>query len=275
MKVLLLFLLFYLPCNAQEFYSFVENYVPGEIVKYKEDSLMSFEVGGRLTETGSASINTVKCLGYEDNFLLLEETMIDLVATKKTLGKMSADYNTNSLLGMPYTLYIDTLSGLVDHIETEFKEYEELINTMVMGMGSSMENYIYPFGKNAIDVQVGDSWTLPADSLIFYEGDDGTENLMIVESTYTFDKIKNKGGRKIAYLKGVYKCSAELEFLQDSKLFIGTLNGTIKDKIRFDLNDNKTILHKTSGALKWNFRMEGENFSAIMDMSNKSKRINK
>ena len=126
MKVLLLFLLFYLPCNAQEFYSFVENYVPGETVKYKEDSLWSFDVNGRSTETGNASVKAVKCLGYEDNFLLLEETMVDLVATKKTLGKMSADYDTNSLLGVPYTLYIDTLSGLVDHIETEFKEYEEL-----------------------------------------------------------------------------------------------------------------------------------------------------
>ena len=274
MKVLLLFLLFYLPCNAQEFYSFVENYVPGEIVKYKEDSIWSFEVTGQLTESGNANVNTVKCLGYEDNFLLLEETMIDLVATKKTLGKMSADYDTNSLLGVPYTLYIDTLSGLIDHIETEYKEYEELVNTMAMGMGSSMENYIYPFGKNAIDVRVGDSWTLPADSLIFYQGDDGRENLMIIESTYTFYKIKNKGGRKIAHIKGVHKCSAKLEFLQASKLFSGTVNGTIKDKIRFDLNDNKQILDKTSGALKWNFRIEGESFSAIMDMSNKSKRVN-
>ena len=274
MKVLLLFLLFYLPCNAQEFYSFVENYVPGEIVKYKEDSLWSFEVTAQLTESGNANVNMVKCLGYEDNFLLLEETMIDLVATKKTLGKMSADYDTNSLLGVPYTLYIDTLSGLVDHIETEYKEYEELVNTMVMGMGSSMENYIYPFGKSAIDVRVGDSWTLPADSLIFYQGDGGTENLMIIESTYTFYKIKNKGGRKIAYIKGVHKCAAELEFLQASNHFSGTVNGDIKTKIRFDLNDNKSILNKTSGALKWNFRIEGESFSAIMDMSSKLKRIN-
>ena len=144
MKVLLLFLLFYLPCNAQEFYSFVENYVPGETVKYKEDSIWSFDINGLLTESGNASVKAVKCLGYEDNFLLLEETKIDLVATKKTLGKMSADHNKNALLGVPYTLYIDTLSGLVDHIETEFKEYEELINTMVMGMGSSTNNKIYP-----------------------------------------------------------------------------------------------------------------------------------
>ncbi len=274
MKVLFFSLLFYLPCNSQEFYSFVENYVQGETVKYKEDSLISFEATGRLTESGNSNINTVKCLGYKDKFLLLEETMIDLVATTKTLGKMSADHDTNSLLGIPYTLYVDTLSGLIDHIETEYKEYEEMISALVMGMEASMENKIYPYGKSAIDVQVGDSWTLPADSMIFYEGDDGAENLMIVESTYTFNKIKNKGGRKIAYLKGVYKCSADLEFLQDSKLFIGNINGTIKDKIRFDLNDNKTILHKTAAALKWNFRMEGESFSAIMDVSTKLKRVN-
>ena len=274
MKVLLFSLLFYLPCNAQEFYSFVENYVPGEIVKYKEDSLMSFEITGRLTETGNSNITTVKCLGYEDNFLLLEETMIDVIATKKTLGKMSADHDTNSLLGIPYTLYVDTLSGLISHIETEHKEYEEQINALVMGMESSMDNKIYPYGKEATDVRVGDSWTLPVDSLKFYEGDDGAESLMIVESTFTFDKIKNKGGHKIAYLKAAYKCSAELEFMQDTKLFTGSISGTIKDKIRFDLTDNKEKFNKGSGALKWNFRMEGENFSATMDMSTKSKRVN-
>ena len=274
MKVLLFSLLFYLPCNAQEFYSFVANYVPGEIVKYKKDSLMSFEITGRLTETGNSNINTVKCLGYEDNFLLLEETMIDLVATTKTLGEMSADHETNSLLGVPYTIYIDTLSGMIDHIETEYKEHEELIMTLVMGMESSMENKIYPFGKEATDVRVGDSWVLPIDSLKFFEGDDGTESLMIVESTYTFDKIKSKGGHKIAYLKAAFKCYAELEFLQDTKLFTGSINGTLKNKIRFDLTDNKQILSKSSGALNWDFRLEGENFSATMDISSKLKRVN-
>ena len=274
MNVLFLFLLFYFPCNGQESYSFVENYVPGETVKYKEDSLWSFEIASQLTESGNVNINTVKCLGYEDNFLLLEQTMIDLIATKKTLGKMSADYDTNSLIGIPYTLYIDTLSGLIDHVETEFKEFEELINTMVMGMGASIENQIYPYGKNAIDVQEGDSWTLPPDSNKFYEGDDGRENLMIVESKYTFDKIKNKGGRKIAFLKGVYKCSSEMEFMQGSRLFSGTVNGVIKDKIRFDLNDNKEVLRKSSGALQWDFRLEGENFNAIWDFSSKTKKVN-
>ena len=274
MKVLLFSLLFYFPCDAQELYSFVENYVPGETVKYKEDSQLSFEVTGRLTENGNSNINTVKCLGYKDNFLLLEETMIDLVATTKTLGEMSADHETNSLLGVPYTLYIDTLSGMIDHIETEYKEHEELIMTLVMGMESSMENKIYPFGKEATDVRVGDSWVLPIDSLKFFEGDDGTESLMIVESTYTFDKIKSKGGHKIAYLKAAFKCYAELEFIQDTKLFTGSINGTIKDKIRFDLTDNKQILSKSSGALNWDFRLEGESFSATMDISSKLKRVN-
>ena len=274
MKVLLFYLLFYLPCNAQDFYSFVENYVPGEVVKYKEDSLMSFEVTGRLTESGNSNINTVKCLGYKDSFLLLEETMIDVIATKKTLGKMSVDHSTNSLLGIPYTLYVDTLSGLIDHIETEHKEYEERINALAMGMESSMDNKIYPYGKEATGVRVGDSWTLPIDSLKFFEGDDGTESLMIVESTYTFDKIKSKGGHKIAYLEAAFKCYAELEFLQDTKLFTGSINGTIKNKIRFDLTDNKQILSKSSGALNWDFRLEGDSFSATMDISSKLKRVN-
>ena len=82
---------------------------------------------------------------------------------------MSSDYETNSLLGIPYTLFIDTLSGKIDHMETDYKEYEELINRMVMCM-SDIENFIYPFGKNAVNIKIGDSWSSPLDSMDIFMG---------------------------------------------------------------------------------------------------------
>ena len=230
MKCLLLVFLFSVFCNSQELYSFIENYEKGTTVKYKEDTIWSFEFAGHLTESGRTNTKTIKYLGFKDNFLLLEETMVDLVATKKTLGKMSADHTTNQLLGVPYTLYVDTLLGTIDHVETEFKEFEELINSHVRGFGT-LDNRIFPFGKNAIDIKIKDSWTQPSDSAEFFMGDDGSSNYMVFTAKFTLDKVKNKKGVNIAYITAIYEITADLFFMQDSKIFEGNLVGKIKNKI--------------------------------------------
>ena len=272
MKCLLLVFLFSVFCNSQELYSFIENYEKGATVKYKEDSIWSFEVAGNLTENGMTNTKTIKCLGFKDNFLLLEETMVDLVATKKTLGKMSADHTTNQLIGVPYTLYVDTLLGTIDHIETEFKEFEELINAQVRSVGN-MDNRIFPFGKNAVDIKIKDSWTMPSDSVEFFMGDGGSPNYMVFTAKFTLDKVKNKKGVNIAYISAIYEITANLFFIQDSKIFEGNIIGEIKNKIRFDLTNNNMILSKSTGSMKWKFVLEGERFTAMMDLSNKKKRV--
>ena len=65
MKCLLLVCLFSVFCNSQELYSFIENYEKGATVKYKEDSIWSFEVAGNITENGMTSTKTIKCLGFK------------------------------------------------------------------------------------------------------------------------------------------------------------------------------------------------------------------
>ena len=269
---LLFILLFVFPCFGQEMYSFVQHYKVGEVAKYKDDGMWAFDMNGRITESGMVSSKTIKCLGYKDNFLLLEETMVDLVATKKTLDKMSADHETNSLIGIPYTLYVDTLLGTIDHIKTDYKEFEELINSKIRGVGN-IDNRVFPFGKNAVDIKIDESWSVPDDTLEIYMGDDESANQMIFSATYKLDKVKNKKGTNIAYITGIHNIYCSLLFAQDSKVFEGSLAGAMKTKYRFDVTNNYTVLSKSSGALKWDFTFEGEAFSAIMEMSEKTKRI--
>ena len=175
--------------GSEKTYSFVQKYVHGEEYKYKEESIWSFEITGRVTESGMSSTSRTKCLGYnEEGFLLLEETMIDLIATQKTFGKMSADHKANALIGIPYTVFVDTLVGNIDHIETEFKEFEKQINVTVLGMGNSIDNKIYPFGINALDIKVGDRWNTPLDTVPLFMGDGNHENFMTSKSEYTLKK---------------------------------------------------------------------------------------
>jgi len=271
----IIIVLFRLCFGSEETYSFVQKYVPGKEYKYKEESMWSFEVTGSVTESGSSSTSRTKCLGYsEEGFLLLEETMIDLIATKKTFDKMSADHEANALIGIPYTLFIDTLSGSIDHVKTEFREFEEQINSTVMGMGNSIDNKIYPFGMSAFDIKAGDRWSTPLDSVSFFMGDDGNENFMIFESQYILNKIKIKGKKKLAFVSGIHNISCHMEFMQDSKFFEGEISGKMKSKERFDLIENMVVHEKVSGALRWNFTLEDKNINATWEVSSKEKRIN-
>ena len=273
-RLFIIIVLFQVCFGSEEAYSFVQKYLPGKEYKYKEESMWSFTVTGSATESGSSSTSRTKCLGYnEEGFLLLEETMVDLIATKKTLGKMSADHEANALIGIPYTLFVDTLSGRIDHVETEFKEFEEQINSAVLGMGNSLDNQIYPFGVSAFDVRVGDSWESPLDSMSFFMGDDGDENFMMTKSQYRLDKIKIKGKKKLAFISGVHIISCRMEFMQDSKFFEGEISGKIKSKERFDLIENMKVHEKVSGALTWNFILEDKNLNATWEMSSKEKRV--
>ena len=268
--LLILFIIIF--CNAQDSYSFIIKYSAGETVIDSDETIMSFELPQGVTQSGVTSTTKQKCLGYKDGYLLLERTIDDIISTKMTLGKMSSDFETNSLLGIPYTLFIDTLSGKIDHMETEYKEYEELINTMVMGM-TDTQNFIYPFGKNAVNIKIGDTWSPPLDSMDIYMGDGDEPNYMLVESKFTLDKVKQKKGDSIAYISASFIITCDLEFIQDSKIFTGEINGKTKDKIRFNLSQNHYILYKSSGALQWKMLFEGERLNATMNLTTKTKRV--
>jgi hypothetical protein len=136
-----------------------------------------------------------------------------------------------------------------------------------------MDNRIFPFGKNAVDIKIKDSWTMPSDSVEFFMGDGGSPNYMVINAKFALDKVKNKKGVNIAYISAIYEITANLFFIQDSKIFEGNIIGEIKNKIRFDLTNNNMILSKSTGSMKWKFVLEGERFTAMMDLSNKKKRV--
>ena len=58
-------------------------------------------------------------------------------------------------------------------------------------------------------------------------------------------------------------------FFQDSKLFEGKVTGTMKDKLRFDLDNKKLLQQKLSCSMEWDIAFEGENMKIVLDVSSK------
>ena len=184
--------------------------------------------------------------------------------------KVSSDYDAQIINNMPCLLYID-VNGNVDHLESEGEYMEDLFKKKYIGL--SMKNYIYPFGKNAVDLSVGDSWIEVNDSMTFFLDDRGTESLMSASSVYTLDKIKSKKGRKIAYISEESSIKCEFRMVLEGDFMEGGQTGTFNNLYRFDINAGEIIVDKTSGELRGEYHLGDLDFKTVMYFSNTFKRV--
>ena len=140
-------------------------------------------------------------------------------------------------------------------------------------MTMAVINYIYPFGKNAVDLSVGDSWTEVKDSIKFFFDEGGTESLMSEKSVYTLDKIKSKKGRKIAYISEEASIKCELRMILMGDFMEGVNTGTFNSSYRFDIDAGETIIDRGSGEMQGEFNYLDVDFNAKYYFSNTFKRV--
>jgi len=184
--------------------------------------------------------------------------------------KVASNYDSQIINNIPALLYID-VNGNVDHLESEGEYMEDLFKKKYIGL--SMKNYIYPFGKNAVDLSVGDSWIRASDSITLYFDESGTESLMSEKSVYTLDKIKSKRGRKIAYISEEASIKCEFRMVLMGEFMEGEQAGTFNKLYRFDIDAGEIIVEKGSGELLGEYHLEDSDFKTIMYFSNTFKRV--
>jgi len=269
-SILFLFTIVILFSNENKTYSFKTQYQKDEIVKYRTESMLDFNFGSFSNQNNSDYKMTEKYLGEEDGFILIEKTCTDMISTIVTLGEMSVDSEGSRLVGIPYIIFVDS-SGLVSDIETEYIQFEEQIRSKELDM-AGLNNYIFPFGEDAVDIKVGESWNVEGDSIPFFPGDGEFENYMIVSATFTLDKVKEKGGKSTAFITAKYDISVEnMIYQQAGRLFEGNMSGSGKSWIRFDLRKAKRILDKQDISMKWNLNFEDKHVVENMNLATKTK----
>ena len=270
-KKIFIYLISLISAQEVESYNFVLKYKDGEENKYSTDFLMNMAVPGMGDMQLGRSVATFeKYLGTIDGLAVIEEKITTMIATTKFGDDVSPDYDLNAVVGVPYKVFIKD-SGEIDHIETEQRHLEETLNALKRDAGQN--NYFFPFGENAKNISIGDSWTEKKDSIVFYTGEGDIESLMFSDSKYTLKKIKIKKGRRIAYINEVVQMRAELNFLQGGMFFEGTMSGESKYSYRFDIDTGKVLLRKGSGKMDYAFQMEDNSLRSVMYLSEKTKKV--
>lgn len=270
-RVIIVFFVALLFCDEEEIYTFVNNMNEGHTVKYNKDDIFTFDIPG-LGEVrqGGSQTQRLEYLGKQGELILIRSTLSNIISIKVMNDKVSSDYDAQIINNIPCLLYID-VNGEVDYLESEEEYMEDLFKKKYLGL--SMQNYIYPFGKNAVDLSVGDSWIEISDSNTFFLDDSGTESLMSGSSVYTLDKIKSRKGRKIAYISEETYVKCEFRMVLMGEFMEGGQTGTFKKFYRFDINAGEIIVDKGSGEMRGEYHLGDLDFKTVMYFSNTFKRV--
>ena len=270
-RVIIVFFVALLFCNEEEIYTFVNKINEEHTVKYNLDDIMTFEMpGAGEVRRGGNKTQLLEYLGKQGEFFLIRSTLSKIIAINVMGDKVSSNYDSQIINNIPCLLYID-INGEVDHLESEEEYMEDIFKKDYLAIAS--KNYIYPFGKNAVDLSVGDSWTGVNDSITVFMDETGVESLMSERSVYTLDKIKFKKGRKIAYISEEASIKCELRMILMGDFMEGVNTGTFNSSYRFDIDAGETIIDRGSGEMQGEFNYLDVDFNTKYYFSNTFKRV--
>ena len=270
-RVIIVFFVSLLFCNEEEIYTFVNNTNEGHAVKYNKDDIMTFDIPGiGEARQGGSQTQLLEYLGKQGEFFLIRSTLSNIISINVMFDEVVSDYNAQTINNIPCLLYID-VNGDVDRLESKDEYMEDIFKKEYKNLSTT--NYIYPFGENAVDLSVGDSWTEVNDSVIVFMDESGAESLMSTISVYTLDKIKFRKGRKIAYISAESSVTCELRMAMMGEFMEGVQTGTFNSSYRFDIDAGEIIVDKGSGEMQGEFHIADVDFNTVMYLSNTYKRV--
>ena len=270
-RVIIVFFVALLFCNEEEIYTFVTKINEERTVKYNLDDILTFDMHSfGEVRMGGSKTQLLEYLGKQGEFFLIRSTLSNIISINIVGDKVSSDYDAQIINNIPCLLYID-VNGDLDHLESKEEYMEDIFKKNYLAIAS--KNYIYPFGKNAVDISVGDSWTEVNDSVTVFMDESGAESLMSVRSVYTLDKIKFKKGRKIAYISEESSVKCEIRMIVAGEFMEGVQTGTFKGSYRFDIDAGEIIVDKGSGKMRGEYYYSDFDMKSIMYLSNTYKRV--
>ena len=165
-----------------------------------------------------------------------------VIATTRVDDEVKPNHDAQKQNGTSYTITYDPITGeqtsIVGNDETSTQMMEMVANDEIGSLigGDGSGNILYPFGPDSIRY-VGDVWTIEEEGeqigkTFSFEKFEGTKKSKI---TYTFKKIKEKRGSKIAYIK----LDNIVEIIgvgdSDDKSIELTMSTSVKGDIKFNL----------------------------------------
>ena len=287
MKIVLVFFISLVFCSDDEKYSLVYNRLEnipevGTKYKYHYSKEMYFELPRKGRYQHVSEFDQIEeYMGKKEGFHIFKITRTNLDVDYR-LGNLKQYCNCIAIEDSPCLVYINS-DGWNDHVEPvnlpDDEYLQEVFEAAHIG-NLRISNFFYPFGKQAVNLSIGDSWYANEDSLRYYFNSGSPESWTSRNTTYTLKSVKEKKGNEIAVVDIKSDVTMEMNvmvYIFGEQLFLtGNTTGTMEFIITYDINSVQ--LHQFRkiteyGNLIGEIEMDGEKFRTRFTIKEQGKRV--
>ena len=267
LRIIFLFFVSLSFCGDDEKYSFIlgEREVGEKLVQTHSDEISFTLPGIGYVKYVSSFTSVFEFLGTEGEFWKFKATLIDVENNNIVNGIEILDQYAAAMEDNPCYVYVKS-SGFYDevhHIEPVKEENYYLLEAFESAyMGVQPNHFRYPFGREAVDIAKGDSWILGRDSVKFYVNMGSPSSLGSSKPKITLKKVKEKRGRKVAYIDYITEYTFDLRiavnFLGERRLITGQAGGIGDGTFKWDIERGEFLSQVVVVNLAGDFEMDGE-----------------
>ena len=270
-NILLIFFISLVFCSEDEKYSFISGGSQRLDIGEKWTFWNTHETSFTIPKIGFVKysgryVDRMETVGLEGDFWKFKSTLTDIESDNYVNDIKIFDQYREAMEDNSCYLYVKS-SGPdeVHHLEPVIKEDYYLQEAFEAAhMSISPKHFRYPFGIGGVDVSEGDKWTTDYDSLKFYVNMGSPSSILSSKSTRTLKKVREKKGRKIAYIDVEELLTLELRvavnFYGEKRLMAGHATGTANGSYRWDLDSGELLKAHVNINLVGDFEMDNENF---------------
>ena len=259
-------------CGEDEKYTFIFGGSQRNVIGEKWTFCNTHETSFTIPKIGFVKysgryVDTLEFSGIEGEFWKFKATLTDIESDNYVNGIEILDQYREAMEDKSCYLYVKS-SGYDDevhHVEPINKEDYYLHEAFEAAyMSVTPMHFRYPFGIGGVDVSEGDKWTTDYDSVKFYVNMGSPSSELSAMSTKTLKKVREKRGRKIAYIDVEELLTLELRvavnFYGEKRLMAGHATGTVDGSYKWDLDSGELLKSHVNINLVGDFEMDNEIF---------------
>ena len=282
LRIIFLFFVSLSFCGDDEKYNFIllEPVVGEKIVQTRSEEISFTLPGIGYVKSVTSSTSVLEFLGHEGEFWKFKATLTEVENNNIVNGIEILDQYAAAMENNSCYLYVKS-SGFNDdihHVEPVKEEHYYLQDAFEAAYMNVMPNHFrYPFGRNAVNVSRGDSWIFNIDSVKFYVNMGSPSSLGSFKPAFTLKKVKEKRGRKVAYINYINEVALDLRiavnFLGERRLITGYATGTGDGRFQWNIEGAEHLSQRLVVNLAGDFEMDGEKIFMKVFMRTISKKV--
>ena len=272
-------------CGDDEKYSFIsggsQRLDIGEKWAFRNTYETSFTIPGiGFIKYSGRYVDRMEAVALEGEFWKFKATLTDIESDSYVNGIEILDQYREAMEDNSCYLYVkssgpDDMVNRIEPVKEEHYYLQEAFESAYMNL--SPIHFRYPFGGRGLMLKEGEAVGYTYDSIRVYINMGSPPSTVSATGTYKLKKIKEKRGRKIAYVKMdelvTFDLFISVNFLGEKRLITGHATGSTEVDYKWDIDFGEILKAYAVTNIVGDFEMDGETFHMKIFQRNISTKV--